>query len=137
MNSVENRKHETFRFRRYSRKSYAVFASIHREVTIGTLAIYITEGQLLKAKSAHISKGLKPHTEDSVYITDCECEESDFYATTVAMNVVSVIEAASEKVAAADNHNLKSIIKLRPWYERYVYTTVFIIIIVYEKGFNF
>ncbi len=38
-----------FRFRRFCRASYAVFNSLHREVTIGRLASYIADRQLRKS----------------------------------------------------------------------------------------
>ncbi len=40
---------EAFRFRRYSRAKYAVFNSLHRVVTIGRLATYIADRELLKS----------------------------------------------------------------------------------------
>ena len=40
---------EAFRFRRYSRATYAVFNSLHRVVTIGRLATYIADRELLKS----------------------------------------------------------------------------------------
>ena len=49
-----NRRWEAFRFRRYSRAKYAVFNSLHRVVTIGRLASYIADRQLLKSVGALI-----------------------------------------------------------------------------------
>lgn len=40
------------RFRRYSRKAYAVFCSLHRHVTIGHLACEIADRQLKKSNVA-------------------------------------------------------------------------------------
>lgn len=37
------------RFRRFTAKAYAAFCSLHREVTIGTLAAYVTDREMLKA----------------------------------------------------------------------------------------
>lgn len=38
-----------FRFKRFSRKGFSAFASLHREVTIGRLSAYITDLQLQKS----------------------------------------------------------------------------------------
>lgn len=40
---------KAFRFRRFTRKAYAAFASIHREVTIGTVSSLIADREMLKA----------------------------------------------------------------------------------------
>ena len=40
---------QAFRFRRYCRAAYAAFNSLHREVTIGRVATYITDRQLRKS----------------------------------------------------------------------------------------
>ena len=45
-------KKETFRFRRFCRRAYAAFCSLHREVTIGHVASYITDRQLRKSACA-------------------------------------------------------------------------------------
>ena len=42
----------TIRFRRFSRKGFAAFASIHREVTIGRLSAYMTDLQMMKSHRA-------------------------------------------------------------------------------------
>ena len=42
----------TIRFRRFSRKGFAAFASIHREVTIGRLSAYMTDLQMKKSHRA-------------------------------------------------------------------------------------
>ena len=41
-----------YRFKRYCRKAYAAFNSLHREVTIGRVATYIADKQLRKAVAA-------------------------------------------------------------------------------------
>ena len=47
------RKHiNAFRFKRYCRGAFAVFNSLHREVTIGRVATYIADKQLRKAVAA-------------------------------------------------------------------------------------
>ena len=43
-----------FRFRRFCRKAYAVFNSLHRQVTIGHLASYIADRQLRKSVAVAI-----------------------------------------------------------------------------------
>lgn len=41
--------HRVFRFKRFSRKGFSAFASLHLEVTIGRLSAYITDLQLHKS----------------------------------------------------------------------------------------
>ena len=40
---------KAFRFKRFTRKAYAAFASIHREVTIGRVSSLIADREMLKA----------------------------------------------------------------------------------------
>ncbi len=46
---IINRRCFALRFRRFTRKAYAIFNSMHREVTIGRLATYIADCQLRKS----------------------------------------------------------------------------------------
>lgn len=46
---TKNANNNTVRFRRFTRRSYAVFASLHREVTIGTLQGSTIDSQLRKS----------------------------------------------------------------------------------------
>lgn len=48
-------KRNTFRFRRFCRAAYAVFNSLHREVTIGRLATYVADHQLRKSAVTALS----------------------------------------------------------------------------------
>ena len=43
---------KAFRFRRFTRKAYAAFASMHRQVTIGHVALHICNLEMLKAGKA-------------------------------------------------------------------------------------
>ena len=43
------------RFRRFCHKAYAAFCSIHREVTIGRIAAYMTDLEMLSGKSVAVS----------------------------------------------------------------------------------
>ncbi len=47
MNKVYQTK-RTIRFRRFCRKAYAAFASLHREVSVGRVAGYMTDLEMLK-----------------------------------------------------------------------------------------
>lgn len=42
-------KNQTLRFRRFTSKTYAAFCSLHREVTIGCLAAYVADREMLKS----------------------------------------------------------------------------------------
>lgn len=44
--------HNSYRFRRFCRAAYAIFNSLHREVTIGRLASYVADHQLRKSAVA-------------------------------------------------------------------------------------
>lgn len=64
---------QTIRFRRWSRKAYAAFASLHKQVTIGCLAVHISDriGKKNAAFSlsgmiscANASNGLAAEEED-------------------------------------------------------------------------
>ncbi|MBO5552988.1 MAG: hypothetical protein J5937_02165, partial [Paludibacteraceae bacterium] len=49
-------KQQGIRFRRFSHKAYAAFCSVHREVTIGRVAAYMTDLEMLKSgKSIAVS----------------------------------------------------------------------------------
>ena len=99
------------RFRRYSHKGYAAFVSMHREVTIGTVASYIAERQLLKAKSAH-SADVSVHRDEK--LTDLLCGTQAEHDETVIDAAVALGLASSfvaEIPAAADLSDLESISK--------------------------
>ncbi|MBO8440467.1 MAG: hypothetical protein IAC51_07440 [bacterium] len=99
------------RFRRYSHKGYAAFVSMHREVTIGTVASYIAERQLLKAKSAH-SADVSVHRDEK--LTDLLCGTQAEHDETVIDAAVALGLASSfvaEIPAAADFSDLESISK--------------------------
>ena len=50
------RQRTTIRFRRFCHKAYAAFCSLHREVTIGRVAAYMTDMEMLKqGKSIAVS----------------------------------------------------------------------------------
>ena len=46
---------QVIRFKRYSRKAYAAFCSMHKHITIGKLATALCDKQLTKSKLAHTS----------------------------------------------------------------------------------
>ena len=49
MNKHFSFRRRSFRFRRFTRKAYAAFASIHREVSIGRVSNHICDREMLKA----------------------------------------------------------------------------------------
>lgn len=55
MNSNQTHKQTSIRFKRWSRKSYAVFAGIHKVISIGALSAVISEKSLKKVKSGALS----------------------------------------------------------------------------------
>ena len=62
-----------FRFKRYCRGAYAVFNSLHREVTIGRVATYIADKQLRKAVAAcAVAMMLLPSNEAVAQNEDAE-----------------------------------------------------------------
>ena len=84
---------------------------MHREVTIGTVASYIAERQLLKAKSAH-SADVSVHRDEK--LTDLLCGTQAEHDETVIDAAVALGLASSfvaEIPAAADFSDLESISK--------------------------
>ena len=70
--STLKKNYSTIRFRRWTRKNYAVFAGLHREISIGHISFDICEKALLKS-------GKK--TQDTYFETDTDDsteEEEDF-----------------------------------------------------------
>ena len=57
---------KTFRFRRFSRKAYAVFASLHRQVTIGRLHVQAADASLNKQSTLKIFKHSQYMTLESI-----------------------------------------------------------------------
>lgn len=57
---------KTFRFRRFSRKAYAVFASLHKQVTIGRLQVQAADASLNKQSTFKIFKHSQYMTLESI-----------------------------------------------------------------------
>lgn len=94
---------QTLRFRRWSRKAYAAFASICREVTIGCLKRGITEQALAKNLSVAISLPVivEQEEKDNFY----KEEESIAIAMLCRMNLLIPVQAES---AAAPQHKIQN-----------------------------
>lgn len=71
MNQKVAKNHITLRFRRWSRKGYAVFASLTCAVTIGVLAISISEKSAQKTEGTKFLTSVSPNSESE------SCEAND------------------------------------------------------------
>lgn len=86
-------KQGAFRFRRFSRAAYAAFASMHKQVTIGTLKGATADAQMRKDAAEELRLSL---SNDANH-TDCNGAENDDVAT----GNMSIIDVQNEAFAAA------------------------------------
>lgn len=74
---LQQRHTTSIRFRRFTNKAYAAFASMHREVTIGHVSSHICDKELLKSGQtnkipcANFSK-YNYLSDDDIISTDCD-----------------------------------------------------------------
>ncbi len=107
----------SIRFRRFTRRAYAVFASLHREVTIGTLQGSAINSQLRKSGLAqvvlHINKG---EIDNESLICDADEElanltNSQLLTTTILSQTDAAAASASSILSHIEsNDNKKSVI---------------------------
>lgn len=109
------------RFRRFSRKSYSAFRSLHREVTIGRVASYITDRQLCKSGicgsvsrtaamllAALFGSGLNVDADDgvkNVELSETVVEASLMTRTAPTFGVGSSVEGAEIQLLPVNNVN--------------------------------
>ncbi len=110
MTQYIERRQAAIRFKRYSRKSYAAFVSMHREVTIGAVASYIADSQLQKAKSAHSAENNAHKNEKQTELQGEKQREYDLTVMPAAEMACALFSFVAEP-AAADFSNLNSISK--------------------------
>lgn len=86
------------RFRRFSRKGFSAFASMHRVVTVGRLAVYITDLQLRKSGRVFLLSlpVLQPLREDD------DIGEDENISPTLCLLVARQAAGFSLAVADAD-----------------------------------
>lgn len=81
----------TFRFRRFSRAAYAVFASLHRQVTIGTLNGIVADAQMRKSAAEELFLMQNSNVCDNI---NGLCEESSANETdTLNMQILILVSA--------------------------------------------
>ena len=84
MNQSGQHTSRSLRFKRWSRKSYAVFCSLGVTVTIGQLAVHVQEKSVVKLASAKLFTTINDLFDISEEITE---EENDLLpASLVAVN---------------------------------------------------
>ncbi len=101
---IFNKLHYTIRFRQWSRKAYAAFCSLGRNVTIGTLRKSVIEASLSKVKSGTSSIA-------SIFITEKDSSwEKDSLDTESGCTDILItdilITLQQEKSAVANSHAL-------------------------------
>lgn len=69
MRKVEYKSDNTIRFRKWSRKAYSIFASLHRHVTIGQVCNSITDASMSKSSECMNGSGImrSAGAEDKMY----------------------------------------------------------------------
>ncbi len=94
------------RFKRYSRKSYASFASIGRIITIGTLSAQIADAQMLKSKTPSLD-----HTASQLSTTSALIDKDDNKDTPLTLSSIIAIltlentnNEAAAKAASLHTH---------------------------------
>lgn len=83
-NSTKN-----LRFRRWSRKSYAVFASLNKVVSIGSLVVSVADKSLLKTAS-HISNFVSDLLMDSQEVSDSAFDELETATNNCILQTLSI-----------------------------------------------
>lgn len=89
---LQQRTHNTpFRFKRFANKAYAAFASLHKEVTIGTVRRHICDRELLKAGKTNVITG--PSLTSADFITrgtdDCDTDYVAMLVETMPANAIN------------------------------------------------
>ena len=92
-----------FRFRRFTRKAYAAFCSLHRIVTIGHLSVDTANCQLRKAAQSLISKNIINVNDRYSYIE----EPSEEIPTLEFAHLTPITIANPSKGVAAHAYTIK------------------------------
>lgn len=88
----------TIRFRRYSRKAYAVFASLNCNITIGKIASYIADAEMTKTMASKLHYCNDENTLSSTQ----ENEQNEFESpTTFILNTIILPVQAAPSIPAA------------------------------------
>ena len=98
--AIANR--DAYRFRRFERKSYSAFASMHKCVTIGNLSVDICNSSLKKSEkdTASLLWNEACFSDDEKLLTDDN--EGLEIAFLSDLNAVLVAETSSEKAASGN-----------------------------------
>lgn len=111
MNQSGQHTSRSLRFKRWSRKSYAVFCSLGVTVTIGQLAVHVQEKSVVKLASAKLFTTINDLFDISEEITE---EENDLLpASLVAVNQFVV---AQNDIAASGSSVCVKISRKLNWY---------------------
>lgn len=94
-NSTKN-----LRFRRWSRKSYAVFASLNKVVSIGSLVVSVADKSLLKTAS-HISNFVSDLLMDSQEVSDSAFDELETATNNCILQTLSIRQRTDAAAAGA------------------------------------
>jgi len=92
----------TLRFRRWSRKGYAVFVSMTCAVTIGVLAVSVTEKSDTKAKSSISKITINQFADDM----DTECMPEELAISVTVTEQIFISETINDDAAARGLNSL-------------------------------
>lgn len=84
-------KQNSARFRRWSRKSYAIFASLHKAVTIGQLIVSICDKSLEKLRNRIFEASF-----NDLFNNNNEEDENELLSTTLEIQILTAINASSD-----------------------------------------
>ena len=94
-------KSASLRFKRWSRKRYAAFVSLHQEVTIGNLAVHVSNRILLKQNDSVASEHLLDVQFENNKEEEHDALVSSFYTTNRLSYVAELMTISSVAVRQA------------------------------------
>lgn len=96
---IYKKKHNnnTIRFRRFTRRAYAVFISLHREITIGTLKGLSIDAQLRKTNNTTANKFENYITKEDSFDKKEETNQNQIFQELIEL---IIINHSDTKVAA-------------------------------------
>ncbi len=91
---------QSLRFRRWSRKSYAVFVSLHKVVSIGALVVSVADKSLVKAAS-HVSNFVSNLLFDNQEASDTEFDELETTSNNFILQTLTIQQRTDAAAAGA------------------------------------
>ena len=107
---IQHKSH-SIRFRHFSRKAYAVFNSIHKQISIGKTCATLADKSLLKSKT------IDSLTTWETFIELKNQDEDDENTFLVDLHIVELLTAiqTTKAAAASQGYTVRNIFKTKPY----------------------